>query len=237
MMNGVMFGNKHSYLNWGLLLKTRPSISPPVAKTVYVDIPSSDGVLDLTESLTNDVKYNNRTIICEFVVNEGRSKWASIYSDIQDYLQGQKMQIVFDDDPDFYYTGRLSVNDWQSDKTTATIVIEGNVEPYKMEQFSSVDDWEWDSFDFESGVIREYGQLVVEDTLTLNVVGRRKKVIPVFNVVLTDGNTMNVSYKGTTYNLQNGSNRILNIVLSEGDNVLTFIGIGTVSVDYRGGRL
>ena len=63
-MDGVTFGTKHSYRDWGLLLKSRPVISPPSPKTVYVDIPGSNGVIDLTESLTGDVKFDNRTIKC-----------------------------------------------------------------------------------------------------------------------------------------------------------------------------
>ena len=39
------------------------------------------------------------------------------------------------------------------------------------------------------------------------------------------------------YALTAGDNRISGICITEGDNVLTFAGNGTVSIDYRGGRL
>lgn len=236
-MDGVTFGTKHSYRDWGLLLKSRPVISPPSPKTVYVDIPGSDGVIDLTESLTGDVKFDNRTIKCEFVVLDARNRWSDIYSEIMDYLHGQRMRVRLDEDPTYYYEGRLQVNEWKSDKVTSTITIEGDVEPYKMEMFSSLEDWEWDSFNFETGIIRDYKEIRVDESLTFTIEGRRKSVVPSFTVVSDDGSGLQVRFNGTTYDLPDGTSRVLNIVIKNGTNTLYFTGNGTVSIDYRGGRL
>lgn len=236
-MDGVTFGTKHSYRDWGLLLKSRPVISPPSPKTVYVDIPGSDGVIDLTESLTGDVKFDNRTIKCEFVVLDARNRWSDIYSEIMDYLHGQRMKVRLDEDPTYYYEGRLQVNEWKSDKVTSTITIEGDVEPYKMEMFSSLEDWEWDSFNFETGIIRDYKEIRVDESLTFMIEGRRKSVVPSFTVVSDDGSGLQVRFNGTTYDLPDGTSRVLNIVIKNGTNTLYFTGNGTVSIDYRGGRL
>ena len=236
-MDGVTFGTKHSYRDWGLLLKSRPVISPPSPKTVYVDIPGSDGVIDLTESLTGDVKFDNRTIKCEFVVLDARNRWSDIYSEIMDYLHGQRMRVRLDEDPTYYYEGRLQVNEWKSDKVTSIITIEGDVEPYKMEMFSSLEDWEWDSFNFETGIIRDYKEIRVEESLTFTIEGRRKSVVPSFTVVSDDGSGLQVRFNGTTYDLPDGTSRVLNIVIKNGTNTLYFTGNGTVSIDYRGGRL
>lgn len=236
-MDGVTFGTKHSYRDWGLLLKSRPVISPPSPKTVYVDIPGSDGVIDLTESLTGDVKFDNRTIKCEFVVLDARNRWSDIYSEIMDYLHGQRMRVRLDEDPTYYYEGRLQVNEWKSDKVTSTITIEGDVEPYKMEMFSSLEDWEWDSFNFETGIIRDYKEIRVDESLTFMIEGRRKSVVPSFTVVSDDGSGLQVRFNGTTYDLPDGTSRVLNIVIKNGTNTLYFTGNGTVSIDYRGGRL
>lgn len=236
-MDGVTFGTKHSYRDWGLLLKSRPVISPPSPKTVYVDIPGSDGVIDLTESLTGDVKFDNRTIKCEFVVLDARNRWSDIYSEIMDYLHGQRMRVRLDEDPTYYYEGRLQVNEWKSDKVTSIITIEGDVEPYKMEMFSSIEDWEWDSFNFETGIIRDYKEIRVDESLTFTIEGRRKSVVPSFTVVSDDGSGLQVRFNGTTYDLPDGTSRVLNIVIKNGTNTLYFTGNGTVSIDYRGGRL
>lgn len=232
-MNGVTFGEMHSYRDFGLLLKSRPEISPPKPKTVYIDVPASDGKLDLTESLTGDVKYHNRTITCTFTILGNREGWANCYSEIQTYLHGQRMKVVMDDDPGYYYLGRVEVNSWKSSKRTAEIVIEADVEPYKYDVYSSIDDWEWDTFDFETGVIRELSNLKVNDSLELLIVGSGKKTIPKF----TASAAMTISYLGKTYDLPAGTHKILDLVIGNGDSVMTFTGNGTVSIDYRGGTL
>lgn len=237
MMNGVTFGSKHSYRDWGLILKSRPVISPPSPKTVYVDIPASDGIIDLTESLTGDVKYENRTITCEFNVLDARNRWSNIYSEILDFLHGQQMKVIFDEDPTYYYIGRVKVNEWKSNKKTSTITIEGSVEPYKLEMFSSLEDWEWDSFNFETGIIRDYENIRVDGSLTFTIEGRRKAVVPSFIVQSDDGTGLKVKFNGTTYDLPDGTNRVLNIIIKDGTNTLYFTGNGTVSINYRGGRL
>ena len=236
-MNGVTFGSKHSYRDWGLILKSRPVISPPSPKTVYVDIPASNGIIDLTESLTGDVKFANRTITCEFNVIDVRKKWSNIYSDVLDFLHGQMTTIILDEDPDYIYKGRVQVNEWKSNKRTATIVIEGNVEPYKLEKFGSLENWEWDSFNFETGIIREYKDIVVEERLTLEIQGTRKTVVPTIIVTSSDGSGMNVRFNNKYYRLDDGKNMIPYISIVAGNNTLVFEGNGTVSVDYRGGRL
>lgn len=236
-MNGVTFGTKHSFRDWGLYLRKRPIISPPSPKTVYIDVPGSDGSLDLTESLTGDVKYENRKIKCEFWVLQDRVKWSNIYSEILDYLHGQQMRIIFDEDPTYYYTGRVQVNEWESDQTTSKIVIEGLVEPYKNELFGSLDDWEWNPFNFETGIIRDYSELTVDGELSFIIEGNRKPVVPSFIVNSDDGSGMTVTFNSVTYNLIDGTNRVINIKITNGTNTLVFKGNGTVSINYRGGRL
>ena len=129
------------------------------------------------------------------------------------------------------------MNEWKSDKVTSLITIEGNVEPYKLEVCGSLDDWEWDSFNFETGIIRQWKDLTVEDSLTITVVGTRKTVVPSFIVQSNDGSGMTVTFDGRTYNLSDGVNRVVNINIKQETQTLVFTGNGTVSIDYRGGRL
>jgi hypothetical protein len=170
-------------------------------------------------------------------VIDSRKRWSNIYSEILDYLHGRQMKLILDEDSSFYYEGRFQVNEWKSDKKTSTITIEGNVEPYKYEKYSSLDDWLWDEFNFENGIIREYKELRVDGTLKVVIEGRRKRVIPSFLVTSDDGKGLQVSFDGSTYDLKDGKNIVVDIRTVEGTNTLTFTGNGTVSIDYRGGRL
>ena len=237
--NGAWFEKKHSYQDWKLIPKERAVISPAEPKYQIQEIPGSDEVIDDTEALDGRVHYSQRTYTHEFLVLDARKRWFSIYSEIQNYLQGKRLQLILDEDPLYYYEGRFKVNEWKSDKGYATIVIEGTLNPYKKERFNSLEDWEWDSFNFENGVIREYGNLIVEGTLELIIPGTRLSVVPVITVSdLAEGSKeMEVTFEGNTYTLAEGENEIADIEIVEGENVLIFSGTGTISIDYRGGSL
>ena len=227
----------HSYGDWGLILTVRPKITAPEAKTLYIDIPGGDGSLDMTEALTGSVAYKEREITCNFVTLREKKYWSNQYSEIQDFLHGQRIKIILDEDRSYYYVGRFKVSDWNSLIRRSEITIGGLIDPYKYECTSSLEDWLWDTFDFETGIIRDYRSLQVDGSLRLIIPGRRKRVVPSFEVQSVDGNGLTVTYEGVDYHLPDGVSRVVNIHTKEGENILTFTGNGTVSVDYRGGRL
>lgn len=231
-MNGVTIGDKHSYVDWGLILSSHV-ISPPKSKINMVEIPMRDGSIDLTETLAGDVKYEDRKITLTFSVIDPRRNWAVKVSDIQNYLHGKRLKIIFDEDKAFYYIGRISVDTWTSNQGIGKLVLSCTVEPFKYDMISSAVDWEWDLFDFEDGIINETGGLVVNGSTTIKLICRRKRMFPVF----TASAAMTVSYDGEVYNLKEGSQKIYDIFFCEGENELTFTGNGTISIDYTGGSL
>lgn len=235
-MRGVLFGEKHSFRDWGLILASRPEISLPAVRTVYVDVPGSDGSIDLTETLTGEVNYKNRKIRFEFSVIDKREKWHEIYSEIADYLHGKEMKVILDEDDKWYYIGRMTLDEWQSDIASSTIVIEGNMDPFKYE-INEYDDWLWDTFDFETGIIREYNEIKIDGKASINVYGLRNSVIPQFNINSGDGNGMDIKFNNIEYHVPDGRHRVLGIIIKSGDNILEFKGNGTISIDYKGGRL
>lgn len=133
-MHGAIFNDKHTYRDWGLLMKSRPLISPPEPKTKLIEVPGSDIVIDLTERLTGAIHYKMRTIRFEFVVMADRERWAALHSEIMNYLHGKSVKIIMDDDSNYYYTGRVTVGDLDPEKKTAVLTMEAHVEPYKRER-------------------------------------------------------------------------------------------------------
>ena len=237
MYHSIIIGDKNTWADWYLFPSSRPVFNPPSPKTNYVDVPGANGHLDLSEALTGDVAYSNREGSFEFIVDNGHIEWYDLYSKILDYLHGKILKATLEDDPSFYYQGRFSVNEWKSEAHNSKIVMDYSVSPYKYEAFSSLEDWEWDTFNFETGIVREYKDLRVDGSLDFIIVGRRMKVTPSFIVTSDDGSGMNVSFNGYSYHLSDGTSRIINITTIEGENKLTFTGNGTVSIEYRGGRL
>lgn len=237
MYHSVTFGDKNTWDDWHLIPSSRPVFNPPEPKTKFIDIPGADWHLDLSSSLTGDIAYNGRTGSMEFIVDNGHTEWHYLYSMILEYLHGQVLRAVLEDDPTHYYEGRFWVDSWKSQPQNSRIVIEYNVAPYRYERSTSLEDWYWDDFNFETGVVREYSDIRVDGSRVFTIPGDRMWVTPTFIVNSDNGKGMKVSYDGVTYGLPDGQSRVVSIRLGAGINTLIFNGMGTVSIEYRGGTL
>ena len=214
-MNGILFDTFHSFDNFALIL-TSKTIGQPLVKTEYVEVLGADGQLDLTEAF-GEVKYLNRKLTFVFSIFEDSEQWADAYSNVLNNLHGKKMKIVLDDDPNFYYIGRVNVSDYMSAKKLGTITIEVDAEPYKYKQILTI-------------VTR-----TVSGTLTVDFYNSRKSVVPKF---ITNGQVQIVYNNGNSYTISgSGTHVIPNIIFKQGINTLTFNGTATVTVQYQEGDL
>lgn len=128
-MKGVTFGQYHSYATFGLILSSK-EIAAPKVKTMSVDVPGADGVLDFTEYF-GEPKYENRKLAFRFSTMVPQSQFLTLFSAIQNALHGQKMNITLDDDPEWYYTGRITVPEWKTSKRTGKLTVDCDCEPFK----------------------------------------------------------------------------------------------------------
>ncbi|MCF2569546.1 hypothetical protein I6E09_10265 [Mediterraneibacter glycyrrhizinilyticus] len=232
----------HTLKDWNIYLQEKPDISLPEVKTNYIDISGADGQIDLTEALTGDITYKNRIGSLTFVLLGDRNLWTERKSIISDFLHGRKMKMICDDDPNYFYVGRLSVNKWKSEKANATIVIDYNLEPYKYDLVSTTEDWLWDSFNFETGEIIDWKNINIDGQWSKTIKGSRMAVVPTFTVEVEDGNsiliTVQNSVDGRNYLMIGSSGTYKNSSLVIRENTwLSLQGKGTVTIDYRGGRL
>ena len=135
-MNGITFGNLHSYRDLHLVLAEK-TISAPSPKVETIDVPGGDGVLDLTEFF-GEVKYNNRTLSFVFNTAVPKSQFLTLFSRVQNLLHGQKMAIYFDEEPEWYYIGRINIAEWKADKRVGTITVDCDCEPFKYRLSSQI---------------------------------------------------------------------------------------------------
>lgn len=126
----------NSYEHLDLILSTK-TIGAALVKSQSVDIPCGDGELDYTEYF-GAVNYQNRFLSFSFSMLCDKRDYLKEYSRLQNLFNGRKMKITLSDDADFYYIGRVSVNDWQSQKAIGKITIDVNAEPYKLKQAPTV---------------------------------------------------------------------------------------------------
>lgn len=233
MYHSITFGTKNTWDDWHLIPSSRPVFNPPAFKEKLIDIPGINGQLDISTILTGgEPTFNNRQGSFEFIVENDFLSWDTAYSNIMNHLHGRSMEAVLEDDPDWIYDGRFTVNEWRSNKNFSTIVIDYNVSPYKKDLTGSNVDWEWDPFDFDTGLIQDYQNMVVNNT-TVIVEGRQKQLY----LAITSSVIMSVTINGVAVTLSAGINVLPTVVLGLGTNTFVFTGSGTVSINYRGGSL
>ena len=150
------------------------------------------------------------------------------------YLQGKKLKMVLEDDPSYYYEGRFIVTNQISDPNYTTISISYDVGPYKRNVGELFEGWLWDELDFETGIIREYKDRTVNGITEIQVIG---VLIPLSILIHASNSTMSVIFHENIYPLKKGVNSIPEIVIVNGENLLTFSGTGKVSIEYLGGLL
>lgn len=227
-INGIdMFQTYHAPL------RELHSVQPPELKSFFQEVPGGDGSIDLSETNSGRPTYKRREITMKFQCEMPMNQWSATVSNILREFHGKEGKVIFEDDPDYYYIGRMAVSDYERVVRTGAFIITVNAEPYKYELVSSLEPWLWDPFNFRTGLIRSYGNLQVEGTRELVIPGTERWIIPVMEVT----GSLSLTFEGVTYPLKAGRNKLYDVVVKDGDNLLIFTGNGTVSVDYRGGIL
>lgn len=214
--NGIYFDDVHSYDDLSLVLSEK-DIPPAKPKTTYIDVPGADGSLDLTES-HGEVKYKNRD--CKFtftMLPSDKADFEEKKTEISNLLNGKMCKITLDIDPDYYYQGRCTVDDYLQDRNLKQFVVSAQVKPYKFKQNVTV------------VIVTLSG---TEKTVQLN--NGRRAVSPFIDC--TNDNTI-IDFGGATYNLSAGTHKVIDIQLKEGSNALTVSGTGKVTFRYQEGDL
>lgn len=210
---GIFFGDIHSFFDLNLILSA-VNIPPAQPKTNYVEIPGGDTSIDLTEAL-GGVHFHDRECKFTFSVNPADDKtFEERRMIVANALNGKRCNICLDKDPDYYYSGRITINEWLQDRNLKQFVIGARVAPYKYRRNETV----------VSVTLSNTPQKVI-------LVNGRKKVVP---VITCTGNTT-IVFGSATFNVSAGTHIMPDICLTEGANPVMVSGTGTVTFTYREG--
>ena len=230
---GLTIDGKHTS-EFGLRM-TSMYIPMPEAKTYFVDIPYASSSIDLSD-VTGNVNYKDRKgIEFSFVLYDGDyDRWAMAYSAIAMWIHGKSVQVIPDNDFNFYYVCRLEVDSKKSSRINSRIVLSGTAEPFKYDRLASDDDWLWDPFNFEIGIIRELSDISITDANRhIEITGGGCPAVPEF--IVRESSNLKVTYNGQTFDmLLPGTYRFPQIKVGEDSVVLVFLGAGKLSIRYRG---
>jgi len=227
----------HTYEDWGLYVTNANPIGDPVQYTNYLEIPARNGKIDLSEALSGRPIFTHRPIKINLMGTREITAWDSVISAFRNMIMGQVCKIQFDNDPSYFWRGRVGIDDfssvWEWGKFTLDIP---EAEPYKYDVLSSADPWLWNPFNFETGIITQIGAIEVDGTETITIPHGYMPTTPEF--VVSYFTSLSVECNGVTYGLTSGKNVIPSIIVGgDADVTLTFTGKATVQVVYRGGSL
>lgn len=212
MGRAFTFDKYNTWHDWGLIL-TAKDITPPEPKTNYVKIDGMSGSLDLSESLTGEVTYNDRVITATFWTDDGNQKIReALLKTITSALHGKKMQIFEPDDQDHYYYGRASITSQSNTAAYAEFTIEAICEPWRYSISESVH-----MYSVNGSV-----DLVINNNGV-------KAICP----DITVGGSLDITYDGVTTSATTGSFKISTLKLRQGVNVINVSGTGSIGLRYR----
>lgn len=237
---------KAMYRDRGLFMTERQIINSPQPDTNLIKIPGSSNIIDLSEALTGFPTYGTRLIKMVFAVSDLPYRFPLRYDEAVNDFHGRRFDIIFEDDPGYFYSGRVTINALESDKNAGKITFEAECEPYKKEITQTDEPWLWDPFDFVNGVIREYGNLEIAEQTSVTVIAAKMPVRP---IVKTNAAAQLTIRKGgeellTTF-LTAGENYFPGLVLTAEDTgvndkydfVFSPETNAVISIVFRGGRL
>lgn len=212
-MEGITFGEVHSYRDAKLLLAKKEMGSPAV-KTNEVDIPGADGKLDMTDFF-GEPKYDNVTHKFDFVTLEEREKFPLQFAVIKNTIHGKKVRIILDDDPTFFYLGRCHVSSFTNEKGAGAVSVDCDCEPYK--------------YKLTKTVVTK----AVNGTEAITLTNARKRAVPTIATTAA----MTIAFGGGTWTNSAGTYTIPELELVEGANAVTVTGTGTVTFTWQEGEL
>lgn len=204
----------NTWYDWRLVL-TGKDVTPPKPKTNYVNIDGMSGSLDLSEALTGEVTYNDRTVSASFWTDEGtRKDRERLLREIRIALHGKKIKIIEPDDPDHYFYGRLNITSESNIVPYAEFKIEATCEPWRY------------ALDDTVRTIEVNSQIVTNAVIHNNGV---KTLSPIITVT----GSVDITYNGVKTSLTAGSYKISDIKLHQGVNIIGVSGNGSATFTYK----
>lgn len=213
MRRFIIFDTFNTWYDWRCTLESK-AVSEPAPKTNYVDIGGTHGTLDLTEALTGEVSYGDRTISATLLCSEGtRQDRERLLRQITQALHGKKVKIIEPDDPDHYFLGRVAISEVVKHAAYMQIVLEAVCEPWRY-------------------ALEETHRTVVLSGGDVSVVIRNNGAKTLSPTLAVTG-TVDVTYNDASVELTEGIYSVADIKLRQGANVVTVAGNGSITFSYR----
>ena len=112
------------------------TIPAPAVQTNFVKIIGRDGSVDLSNAL--GLHYDSRTWSLDFKCFDPTVNWHTLSSQVMNAIHGKRLNFEFDDDPNYFWTGRVSVQNYVSNHGTGTLKVTIVSDPFKYAKLSTI---------------------------------------------------------------------------------------------------
>lgn len=203
----------NTWYDWRCTL-TAKDVTAPEPKTKYIEIEGASGSLDLTEALTGEPVYSDRTATASFMCSEGTHKEReALLRRIRTAIHGRKIPLIDPDDPEHYLLGRVKIKEEKNQPAFLTFTIEAVCEPWRY----AVEE-----------TTRAVTLAGTDVDLVINNDGD-KTLCPVIVVA----GFVEVTCSGVSTSLSTGAYKVADFRLTPGANVVSVSGTGSVTFVYR----
>ena len=240
-----------SWDTFRLIPNNRPIINPPQAKTTYIEVPGFNGKLDFSDVVAGRAYMDQRTGSLEFTWSGelpkpwpyGRTALQNLELSLREIFNGRLFNIVLDDDPYYFYRGRVQLDSISVDASGSgtSVSLAYTLQPFKYKIQNMTNPRTPISVvapDVAGSAY--YSKSLSAETVQVPI---KIHVVPALLYIYTTGsnvyfgtNTINNVVVSPVQLLKTGLNKIKK-PLPVGDSILTMNGTGTVIVNYVEGRL
>ena len=252
----------NTFRDWGIVPLGRPVIAPPQQKINQIDIPGANGILDLSNSLTKYPVFNNRTGTLKFAVYGDVRDTPTTYTKMMRFLQGTNVKMILEDDEEYFYEGRVFVEsiDAKYDGTWTEISVGYDLDPYRKSIHTSIDDWLWDPFNFETDVVQDTTFDAIQITASTSTAWNdvpifdfsglidMMPVCPEFTVDTINGQPLQAQLYNSdlginwkTFSIPEGTTKFYDLIFCEftpqSQVKMRFRNPGQLTIKFRSGRL
>lgn len=165
----------NSLTDFGLAISNTDYLGEPVQGTAnLISVPGRSGMLDTTDEVFGGQYFSHRQIKISFGGIEDPTEWDSVISRIRNLFEGKKVQLTFATDPDWYWTGRVSIEKFGHNRALGEFdFCIPYADPYKYKAPASVQMWAEDSLSYRYYTVSVEGENVpLHFTMPTGVQGR-----------------------------------------------------------------
>lgn len=212
-MRGILINNElHTAKDLNLVM-TAKDLPAPQIQTYTVEVPGRNGLLDLSEFLTGEPTYSNRTLTFDFIGDGSRATVLSLIDKMLSY-HGRNITVTTDDFPGWYYTGRAEIT-YVDSGHYVNFTLKVNAQPFSFALTPTTYTCKSTSTEGETINLHNRG-VTVYPTVTVDMEA----------IIIKGETTIHLSGGAGTYSLDG-------LKLVNGDNFITVKTDGTVIFSYR----